>query len=155
MRVQRQLLGVARAEDARDALDVLVRLGCRSAWVVHGEDGLDEVSTAAPTRVLSYHAGEIESFRIEPGQHVARARSEDLAGGAVEENAAIARAILGGEKGPRRDVVVVNAAAALCAARHCGELGEAVAAAEASLDTGAAQGALERWVEFVAGGPAR
>jgi anthranilate phosphoribosyltransferase len=154
MRVRRQLLGVARAEDARDALEVLVRLGCESAWIVHGEDGLDEVSTAAPTRVLSYHAGEIETFQIEPGQHVARARSQDLAGGPAEQNAAIARAILAGEKGPRRDVVVMNAAAALCAALHCDELGEAVAAAEASLDTGAAHGVLERWVEFAAGGAA-
>jgi anthranilate phosphoribosyltransferase len=154
MRVRRQLLGVARAEDARDALEVLVRLGCESAWIVHGEDGLDEVSTAAPTRVLSYQAGEIETFQIEPGQHVARARSQDLAGGPAEQNAAIARAILAGEKGPRRDVVVMNAAAGLCAALHCDELGEAVAAAEASLDTGAAHGVLERWVEFVAGGSA-
>ncbi len=77
------------------------------------------------------------------------------AGGGPEENAAIAREVLQGEKGVRRDVVVINAAAALCAARHCEELGEAVAAAEASLDSGAARDVLERWVAFMAGGAGR
>ena len=112
MGVRRQLLGVGRAEHAADALDVLIRLDAESIWVVHGEDGLDEVSTVARTQVLA------------------------------------------GGKGPRRDVVVLNAAAALCAARHVGDLAEGVAAASASLDSGAAREKLERWVEFVSAGAA-
>lgn len=155
MRVRRQLLGVGRAEQAQASLDVLVQLGCQSVWVVHGEDGLDEVSSAAPTRVLAYADGETREFSIEPGDYVPRSRPEDLAGGGPAENAAIARAILQGEKGAPRDVVVINAAAALCAALHCAGLGEAVAAAEASLDSGAAREVLERWVAFVAGDAGR
>jgi anthranilate phosphoribosyltransferase len=154
MGVRRQLLGVGRPEQAGDALDVLVRLGCDSVWVVHGEDGLDEVSTAAPTRVLVHARGETHAFSIEPGEHVPKAEPGDLAGGGPEQNAAIARAILEGEQGPRRDVVVMNAAAALCAALHCAELGEAVAAAQTSLDSGAARDVLERWLAFIRERPA-
>jgi len=154
MGVRRQLLGVGRAEHAADALEVLVRLDAESIWIVHGEDGLDEVSTVAPTRVLAYVDGETQRFTIEPGVHVAKAQPGDLAGGGPEQNARIAVEVLAGEKGPRRDVVVINAAAALCAARHVADLAQGVAAAEASLDSGAARDKLARWVEFVSPGAA-
>jgi anthranilate phosphoribosyltransferase len=152
MGVRRQLLGVGQAEQARDALEVLVRLGCESVWVVHGEDGLDEVTTTAPTRVLRYREGATDEFEIRPGEHVPVAKPADLVGGGPEENAAIARSILGGETGPRRDIVVINAAAALCAAGRFDDLGTAVAAAESSLDEGRARDALARWVAFLGRG---
>lgn len=152
MGVRRQLLGVGRPEQAETALEVLLRLGCDSVWIVHGEDGLDEVSTAAPTRIWAHADGVTRRFSIEPGVHVPRSEPGALAGGGPEENAAIARSVLAGEKGARRDVVVLNAAAALCAARHVDDLDAAVAAAEVSLDSGAARDVLERWVAFMGAG---
>ena len=148
MRVSRQLVGVADASLLEPTLAVLVELGVRSAWVVHGEDGLDEISLCAPTHVHAYREGAHEIFSVRPGEIVAQARPEDLLGGDAEENAAIARHILAGEPGPQRDVVLLNAGAALCVAGRAEELAEGARLAAESIDSGRAGDALMRFVAY-------
>lgn len=150
MRVRRHLLGVASGDHMDEALMALVELGATDAWVVHGEDGLDEISSCAPTRVCRYRDGEIERLTLAPGDYVAKAEPAALLGGDVEQNAAIASAILAGESGAKRDVVVLNAGAALCVAGRAADLGEGILQAEQSLDSGAARDCLERWIAFTA-----
>jgi len=148
MGVRRQLLGVGRAEHLESALQAMIELGAEAVWVVHGEDGLDEISTAAATTVCAYQGGEVERFRLAPGEHVPEARREDLKGGDAVENAAIARQVLDGESGARRDIVVLNAAATLCVAGRATSLPEGISLATESIDQGRARDVLERWVEF-------
>lgn len=148
MRPRRQLLGVARAGDMEAAARALIELGHERVWVVHGEDGLDEISTCASTRVLACTGDRVESLTLAPGAHVSKASPEDLAGGDAERNVAIARAVLAGKPGPQRDVVVLNAGAALVVAGRAGDLDDGVARAGESIDSGAARGVLERWVAF-------
>ena len=116
MHVRHQLVGVADPGLMQPTVRALHALGVEGAWVVHGQDGLDELSTCAPSEICFERDGEIVRQTLEPGKLVPRARPEDLKGGEATENAAIARAILAGEPGPRRDVVLLNAGAALCAA---------------------------------------
>lgn len=149
MRVRRQLLGVGHPEMMSGALDTLERLGSERVWVVHAEDGLDEISTCQPTQVYALEDGRTRRFAIEPERYVPRAGPEDLAGGDPEHNAAIARSVLAGEPGPRRDVVVLNAAAALCVAGLASELEEGVKRAGEAIDSGSARDLLERWVRFM------
>ncbi len=148
MRPRHQLLGVARAADAEPALDALVELGIERAWVVHGEDGLDEISSAAPTRVYAFNDGKRRSFTLEPGAYVPRATAADLRGGDVDVNASIARSVLDGAPGAPRNVVVLNAGAALCIVGRATELAEGVRAAAAAIDSGAARDTLARFVTF-------
>ena len=148
MRPRRQLLGVARAELAAPALAVLQELGAERAWVVHSEEGLDEISLGAPTQVHALEDGKRREFRIDPTDYVPAADVSALAGGDPAENAAIARAILAGEGGPRRDVVLLNAAAGLCVAGVAGDLAEGRDRAASALDTGAARELLDRFVAF-------
>ena len=154
MRPRRQLLGVAQAAMLDGTLEVLARLGAERAWVVHGEDGLDEISTCAATRVHALEDGTRRVFTIAAGEFVPEAKAEDLAGGDPAQNAAIASAVLGGEAGPRRDVVLLNAAAALCVAGRAGELREGLERATDAIDSGRAREVLERWVAFTAEGGA-
>ena len=148
MRVRRQLVGVASEALLEPTLAALVALGAERVWVVHGEDGLDELSLAERTRVLAYADGRTERFRVAPGEVVPRAPREAIAGGDAAENARIARAILSGEKGAPRDAVLLNAGAALCVAARAGGLAEGVRLAAESLDSGRAQAALERFGAF-------
>lgn len=148
MGVRRQLLGVGRAAHVESALEMLVKLGVESAWVVHGEDGLDEVSTVATTRVLAYAGGKTREFAMRPGEFVAAARPGDLDGGGPVENAEIAREVLGGAPGPRRDIVLLNAAAALCASEHAVDIPAGLERAAESIDSGSAAQLLERWAAF-------
>jgi anthranilate phosphoribosyltransferase len=148
MGVRRQLVGVSSPEHVESTLEVLIELGAERAWVVHGEDGMDEISTSAPTRVASYVGGRREQFRIEPEQYVPAARPADVRGGEAAENAEIARAVLCGKLGPARDLVLINAGAALCVAGTAANLAEGIAAAARSIDSGAARARLARWVEF-------
>jgi anthranilate phosphoribosyltransferase len=139
-----QLMGVASAELTSIMGEVLVMLGCRRALVVHGDDGLDEVSLASETRVVEVSGSERTSFVVSPeAMGLRRAPVEALAGGSAKVNAAIAEAVLSGEKGPRRDVVVMNAAAALYAAGKVSSIREGVEAASDSIDSGAAAAKLE------------
>jgi anthranilate phosphoribosyltransferase len=146
MRVRRQLVGVADPALLEATLEALVELGAERAWVVHGEDGLDELSTGARNRVVAFEAGARRRFTLEPGQIVPRSERAQLAGGDAAANARIARAVLAGEKGAARDAVVLNAAAALCIAGRAGSLEEGVELGARSLDQGRAADVLERLV---------
>jgi len=149
---RRQLVGVYDAALVEPLAEVLHALGSERALVVHGEDGLDEVTTTSATRAALLADGAVRSFTITPEEvGLERARPEDLAGGDAAENAAIARAILDGEPGPRRDIVVLNAGAALVAAGAEGELIDGVARAQATLTSGAAKARLAALVEATRG----
>ncbi len=144
-----QVLGVYAPELTEMFAHALRLLGAKRTFVVHGHDGLDEISVCAPTRVSELNDGLVSTYDVTPEQLIGRtAVPEDLKGGTPGENAHITRSILGGEKGPRRDVVVVNAAAALIAAGVAGDFKAAVARAEGSIDSGAAAGKLEALVRF-------
>ena len=148
MRVRRQVVGVAEARYAPSTLECLVRLGAERVWVVHAQDGLDEISPAAATEVWAHPDGGTEPRVLEPGRLVPRADPKDLLGGEVEENAEILRAVLAGARGAPRDAVVLNAAAALVVAGHAADLEAGVRAAEEALDSGRTRETLERWVAF-------
>jgi anthranilate phosphoribosyltransferase len=139
-----QLLGVASAELVPLMGEVLRLLGSRRALVVHGEDGLDELSISGPTLACEVRDGVARSYRVEPEQcGLRRAPLSALAGGTAAENAAIAESVLRGERGPRRDVVLLNSAAALYVAGRASDLKDGVRRAAESIDSGAAAGRLE------------
>jgi anthranilate phosphoribosyltransferase len=139
-----QLLGVASAELVPLMGEVLRLLGSRRALVVHGEDGMDELSISGPTLACEVRDGSIRSYRVEPGEcGLPRAPLSALAGGTAAENAAIATAVLGGERGPRRDVVLLNSAAALYVAGRASDLADGAHMAAESIDSGAAANRLE------------
>jgi anthranilate phosphoribosyltransferase len=148
MHVRRHLVGVAEPREAEAMIQSLVRLGAERAWVVHSEDGLDEISPCAPTHVWRYEKGERELQRLEPGQFVPMGRLEDLAGGDAERNAEILRAVFGGEVGAPRNAVVLNAAAALVVAGTVPDMEAGVSRAGEALDSGRTQALLDRWVQF-------
>lgn len=144
-----QLIGVYAPELTEMFAQALKLLGTRRALVVHGQEGLDEISVCAPTRVSELHNGAILTRDISPDRFLGRtAAPGDMAGGSPTENADITRRILGGEKGPRRDVVAVNAGAALMAAGVARDLGEGIRMAEDALDEGRAARKLEELVRF-------
>ena len=124
--------------------------GLHDAFVVHGADGLDELSTTGPNRVSALRDGRVETITLDPADlGFARAQASDLGGGNAEENAVITRGILSGTlNGARRDVVVLNAAAALVAGGQSKTLREGIRQAKHSLDSGAALQALDRLIEF-------
>jgi len=141
--VRRQLVGVYAGELVEPLAHALAALGAESALVVHGDDGLDEITTTAPSRAARWADGRFESFAIDPAAlGVARARLEDLAGGDARENARIVRGVLAGEPGPRRDLVLVNAAAALWVAGAAADLAGGLVRARESIDSGAARAKL-------------
>jgi anthranilate phosphoribosyltransferase len=123
---------------------VLGEMGARRAFVVHGLDGLDEVSTVGPTRVSELRSGSVRTYTIEPEDlGLARSTSAAIAGGRPEENAAITTAVLRGENGPRQEIVLANAAAALVAAEIAGDWRDGVALARRAVASGAAYEKLE------------
>lgn len=123
---------------------VLGEMGARRALVVHGLDGIDEVSTVGPTRISELRGGRVRTSTITPEDlGLPQAAAAAIAGGRPEENAAITTAVLQGERGPRRDIVVANAAAALMAAELASTWGEGVQLAQRALDSGAAYEKLE------------
>ena len=143
-RASAQVMGVASAELAPIMGQVLGMLGCRHALVVHGEDGLDELTLAGHTHVVEVSDLGRRSFTVRPEDlGLRRSTVEQLGGGSAVDNAAIAVAVLGGEPGPHRDVVVLNAAAALYAAGKVGTLRDGVQAAYESIDSGAAAASLD------------
>lgn len=144
-----QLLGVYAPELTEMFAQALRLLGTRRALVVHGHDGLDEISVCAPTRVTELKDGVVRTYDLTPEQLLGRqARREEIAGGEVAVNAAITRSILNGEKGPKRDITVVNAAAALIAAGTAEDFPQAIRLAESAIDEGKALEKLEALVRF-------
>lgn len=141
-----QLMGVYDPALTATLAEVLGTLGSRAAYVVHGADGLDELSTTGVNRVSALRDGLVSTFDFDPAAvGLPRARLDDLLGGPPEENAAISRAILSGyDRGPRRDVVLLNAAAAL--SLETGDWAGGLAAAAAAIDDGAALATLENWI---------
>ncbi len=145
--VKRLLVGCFSRHWIEPMARVLGNLGAKRAWVVHGSDGLDELTTTGPSHVVEYLNGAVSAFEVTPNDAgLPAARPEDLKGGTPEENAAALRAMLDGQPGPYRDVVVFNAAAALVVADKAGDLREGAALATASIDGGKAKAALDRLV---------
>lgn len=147
-RVQRYAVGVADQAMAERMIRVLGSLGAESAFVVHGEDGLDEVTTTGPTYILRLRDGEVTHAEFTPEDFgIERAEATDLQGGDVEENVSIVRDILAGKPGPRRDAAVVNASVGIVAAGLAVGFVEGVEAACESIDSGSAAAVLEGVVE--------
>jgi anthranilate phosphoribosyltransferase len=141
---RRQVVGVSRPEHTELLARALGALGTTRAWVVHGAGGLDELSTLGHTKVSEVHAGMVNTFYIHPADvGLRRAGLADLAGGSAAENAALVTRVLAGEAGPRRDIVLFNAAAALLVAGVASTLTEGVERAAASIDSGRARDTLE------------
>lgn len=138
-------LGVADASMAERMIGVLANLGATRAFVFHGDDGLDELSTTGPSTIYELSDGTIERFTFDPADHgLAQAKLDDLVGGDVAENVGILRRVLAGEPGPQRDIAVLNAAAGIAAAGRAASIAEAIPTAEASIDSGAAGQVLEK-----------
>jgi anthranilate phosphoribosyltransferase len=148
-RASGQVVGVYSLDLVEKLAEALSMLRVRRALVVHGLDGLDEITITGPTRVAEARDGTLRSYEVEPEEFgMTRATLADLAGGDATENAAIIRAILNGQKSPRRDVVILNAAAALVAAGRADHIGEAIPLAAQSIDSGAAAAKLEALAKF-------
>jgi anthranilate phosphoribosyltransferase len=144
---QRQLLGVSDRHYQETIAEALVGLGSERALVVTAEDGVDELSTTAKTRVIEVADGRTEEWFVDPGEFgLAGADLDDVAGGTPEENAAASQAVLGGEVGPRRDLVVLNAGAAVYVGGLASSLGQGVEKAETAIDDGQAAALLDRLV---------
>jgi len=141
-----QLMGVYDPALTGTLAEVLRALGSRAAYVVHGADGLDELTTTGVNRISALRDGQVTTFEFDPASiGLPRARLDDLLGGTPEENAAILRGILDGrDRGPRRDIVLLNAAAAL--SLESGDWAAGLSAARQALDNGAALAALENWM---------
>jgi anthranilate phosphoribosyltransferase len=148
-RARRQAVGVADTRMAERMIGVLRELGSRYAFVYSGEDGLDELTLTGPSFIYRLRDGEVTHAEFTPEDFgMPRAPLEALLGGDATENAAITRAVLAGERGPRRDIVVINAAPAIVAAGLAEGFAEGVALAQQSIDSGAAAGVLQRAVEI-------
>jgi anthranilate phosphoribosyltransferase len=144
-----QIVGVFGKEWVEPIAQVLALLGTMRAWVVHGSDGLDELTTTGISDVALVDAGKVSTFRISPrNAGLPDARPEDLTGGNAVENAAHIRAVLGGLRGPLRDIVLLNAAAALLVAGKAKTLRDGVALASESIDSGKALAVLEALVRL-------
>jgi len=142
-----ELLGVYEPELIEPMAKVLCNLGVQSGMVVYGHDGLDEISLGAPTTVCELRNGFIKTYDIEPEQFgLERCKKDDLVGGTPSENARITRSILEGEKGPRRNAVLINSAAAIHIAKPEIEIKDAVAIAAKAIDSGKAKDQLERFI---------
>ncbi len=135
-----QIVGAPSEKAAELMAGALAALGLRRGFVVHGSDGMDEITTTGPTLAFEIRDGNVERRELEPSDFaVPTARPEDLAGGDPARHLEIANAVLGGERGPARDIVLANAAAALVAAGKVFTFLEGVAVAVVSLDSGAAR----------------
>jgi anthranilate phosphoribosyltransferase len=145
---RRQLIGVSDSSFLETIAGALARLGVDRALVVSGEDGLDEVSISAATRVIEVNGEELRQYTLTPGDvGIELAAEPGYAGGTPAENAAVTRAILTGETGPRTDLALINAGAAIYAAGVAESIAAGVQAARETLADGRAQGALERYLE--------
>jgi len=148
-RASGQVVGVYSLDLVEKLAEALSMLGLRRALVVHGLDGLDEITITGTTRVAEAREGSVRSYEVEPEEFgMKRASLQDISGGDAAENAAIIRAVLGGERSARRDVVLLNAAAALVAAGRTERIADAIPIAAKSIDSGAAGAKLDALVGF-------
>ena len=144
---KRQLIGVFARDWLEPMAAVLGKLGTERAWLVHGSDGLDELTTTGTSQVAELRDGKVTSFELDPETvGLARADAAALKGADAETNAAALRRLLDGETGPYRDIVLYNAAAALVIADKARDLKDGVALAAAAIDSGAAKATLARLV---------
>lgn len=142
-----ELMGVFAEQWVEPLAEVLGRLGAERAWVVHGSDGLDEITTTGPTRVAEVRAGVVRRFEITPADAgLPLAQPQDLKGGDPETNAETIRAMAAGAPGPYRDIVILNAAAALVVVGKAQTLAEGAAQAAAAIDNGAVRATLDKLV---------
>jgi anthranilate phosphoribosyltransferase len=147
--VKRQLLGVFSAAWLEPLAKVLRNLGSQRVWLVHGGDGLDEITTTATTEVVELKDGQIRAFTISPEDAgLSRAAAADLQGGDPAHNAQALRAVLAGARNAYRDIAVLNAAAALVIADRAADLAEGAALAARALDEGAAAATLAKLVQI-------
>jgi anthranilate phosphoribosyltransferase len=145
--VKRQMIGVFSRQWIEPLAQVLKNLGSECVWVVHGSDGLDEITTAGPTAVAALENGAVRTFEITPEDvGLQRVKPEALRGGDANENAQALLDVLKGKKGPYRDVAIMNAAAGLIVAGRAKDLGVGVALATKSVDSGEAEGRLDRLI---------
>ncbi len=144
----RQLVGVPRPELTELVARSLALLGSERAWVVHGADGLDEISTTGYTKVSEARGGAVNTFYVHPSDFgVPKSAPAALAGGEAVENAAIARAVLAGERGAARDIVLLNAGASLLIAGRADTVEDGIAQASRAIDEGRAAARLERLID--------
>jgi anthranilate phosphoribosyltransferase len=144
-----QVLGVADGSLGEKMAMVLLRLGCQHALVVHGEDGLDEISIAAPSQIWELKDGNIYNFAVTPEDlGLSRASASDVQGQSIEDNLAAMNSVLSGEKGPARDIVLLNASAALAAGNAVDNLKQGIMAASESIDSGKAMSRLRALAEL-------
>lgn len=148
-RASAQVVGVYSLDLVEKVAEALSMLGVHRALVVHGLDGLDEITITGPTRIAEVREGNLRTYEVTPEEFgITRASLENISGGDAEANAAIIREVLAGKKSPRRDVVLLNAAAALVAAGRTEHLGDALPMAAQSIDSGAAAAKLDALVQF-------
>jgi anthranilate phosphoribosyltransferase len=142
--VRRQLIGVYARDLVEVVAEALARLGAERGLVVHGSDGLDEITTTGPSHAAWQDLRGVQSFSIDPADYGLSTASPDaLRGGDAAANAVVVRSVLEGETGARRDIVVINAAAALWVGERAGDLAEGVEKARKSIDSGAALAKLD------------
>ena len=147
-----QLLGVYDEYLVQPLAQVLMNLGVKRGMVVYGQDKLDEISLSAPTTVCEFQDGCMKNYVITPEQFgLKRCEKQDLVGGTPAENAAITKAILAGEKGPKRDAVLMNAGAALYIGRKAESLADGIKLAAELIDSGKAAKTLEKLIEVSQG----
>lgn len=146
---RRQLIGVFDRKWVRPLAEVLGHLGSERVWVVHGDDGMDELTTTGTSHVAELRDGRIAEFSVDPGAvGLKRATLDDLKGGDPERNADAMRAVFDGTPGPYRDIVVLNAAAALVVAGKASDLGQGAEAVAAAIDQGQVRRTLDKLVEI-------
>jgi anthranilate phosphoribosyltransferase len=144
-----QVVGVYSPELVRTIADVLLQLGARRAFVVHGAGGIDELSPVGPSRVCEVVDGAVRERTVDPEElGIERCGIEELAGGSPQENAAAIRKVFEGERGAKRDAVLMNAAGAIAAGGHAGDLREGIALAREALDSGSAIARLDELIAF-------
>ena len=144
----RQIIGVPRPELTELMAHALLRLGSERAWVVHGSDGLDEISTTGHTKVSECRDGVVHTFYLHPADvGLPKAAPADLTGGDAATNATMVRGVLDGVPGAPRDVVLFNAGAALLVAGCCSSIADGIALAARAVDSGAARATLERMAQ--------
>jgi anthranilate phosphoribosyltransferase len=144
-----QVVGVYAPELVPVIADVLAKLGARRAFVVHGAGGIDELSPVGPSRVCEVVDGAVHERTVDPEElGIERCGIEELSGGSPQENAAAIRKVFEGERGAKRDAVLMNAAGAIAASGHADDLREGIALAREALDSGSAIARLDELVEF-------
>jgi anthranilate phosphoribosyltransferase len=147
--VSRYLIGSFDARWLHPFAEALDKLGTRNAWIVHGADGLDELSTTGENQIVQLRDGQIKTLTLHPSElGLKTATIEDIKGGSPEQNAKALHGLLEGEAGPYRDIVLLNAAAALVAAGHEEQLSDALARATVSIDSKKALHALETLISI-------